>query len=343
MPDDARTDSAGLRWYRWTPADGSEPTDVLSVTSIRKACGVNNNLVNWQLGNLVTAATGTRVVERVGPRGGVKKVYQPDGEFPGEFVRRLIETEGAEEKIKAVRGWLRKAADEPRDAAAIRGTVVHKALEEDALSPDAPWIATQYRNEARSRDRAKAPEPTDDDVMFIRRSVGQYRAFREDVPFVILAREPQLWNLSLGYAGSADVIGYLVTPFDIDYYHTADAIAEAIARGDTDNLTGTFCILDYKTAAGIYTDNVLQVTGYLACEFAGSGGVVDEYVTNLLPRLTHGGLLHIRPDGWSLHMFPFRHEVMQAYAGSVMLARFLADYDRADHLFSDTKAGRAAA
>ena len=87
---------------------------------------------------------------------------------------------------------------------------------------------------------------------------------------------------------------------------------------------------------------MLQVHGYLGCEFAGSSGVRDDRVTDLLGKAVHGGLVHLRPDGWRLARFSFNPEVMQAFVGSVMLARFIADYDKPDHLFNSVDSGRAA-
>lgn len=315
MPENARTDDQGLRWYRWEPTDGSPPTDVLSVTSVRKACGVSINLVNWQIANIINAASGTRRVEKIGPRGGVKQVYRPDGEFPGEFTRQLIATGGEEAAIARVRGWLKDAGDSPRDTAAMRGTIVHAAIERNEAEPSTEWIRQEYEHEAESRRRRSKLIVTDDDINFIKRCAEQYGDFRQQVPLVILASESQLWNLSLGVAGSADAIGGIA--------------------GEPGLI-----IFDWKTSAGLHADQVCQVTGYMQMEFAGANGVKDEAVTAMLSQVTRGGLVHIRPDGWSLHLFPFMTEVALAFTGSVLLARLLADHGDPKALFTESRSGK---
>src|SRR3990172_8893963 len=127
-PRNASLDGAGFRFYEWREP-GLEPVRVLSVTSIRRLAGVSHYLVEWQLGNVVRLACGIRKVTRIGPRGGVKEVYVQDGPFPGEFVRRLLDAKGEEKLLEEVRKWLRSTADEPRDVAAVRGSVVHKMIE----------------------------------------------------------------------------------------------------------------------------------------------------------------------------------------------------------------------
>jgi len=57
------------------------------------------------------------------------KGYKKDGPFPGEFVAQMLQTEGDEEKLRKVREWLKLTADEPRDIAAVRGSVVHRLIE----------------------------------------------------------------------------------------------------------------------------------------------------------------------------------------------------------------------
>ena len=43
-PKNSSIGAEGCRYYEWAPADGSEPTRVLSVTSIRKLNGIPFNL-----------------------------------------------------------------------------------------------------------------------------------------------------------------------------------------------------------------------------------------------------------------------------------------------------------
>src|SRR3972149_6514591 len=88
----------GFRFYRYDAGDGSEPVDLLSVTSIRSLCGESYNLVNWQMANLADAALGTMKRVVIGPRGGVKEVRQVF-EFPSEFAQKYDATNGEQPKI----------------------------------------------------------------------------------------------------------------------------------------------------------------------------------------------------------------------------------------------------
>ena len=110
-PKDATLSGDGFRFYRWTDAATDEPTDVLSVTSIRKLCGEPYTLVNWQLANLADAALGTMKRVVVGPRGGIseKRLIQ---EYPCEFAQ-LYDAASvgelgtpAQSKIDELRRWL---------------------------------------------------------------------------------------------------------------------------------------------------------------------------------------------------------------------------------------------
>ena len=79
-----------FRFYRYDPEDGSEPVDLLSVTSVRTLCGESYNLVNWKLANLADAALGTMKRTVIGPRGGVSEKRQV-WEYPSEFARKYAE------------------------------------------------------------------------------------------------------------------------------------------------------------------------------------------------------------------------------------------------------------
>src|SRR5512135_1563865 len=90
-----------FRFYRYDAGDGSEPVDLLSVTSIRSLCGESFNLVNWKIANLADAALGTMKRTVIGPRGGVKEVRQV-WEYPCEFATRYDASEGKQESIDAL-------------------------------------------------------------------------------------------------------------------------------------------------------------------------------------------------------------------------------------------------
>lgn len=249
-PADASINGDGFRFYRWTDPATGESTDVLSVTSIRRLAGESFILVNWQLSNLIDVAMGTVKRTVIGPRGGVKEVHVKD-EFPGEFARRLAATNGEQAKLDEVRKWLRSSADEPRNIAAARGTITHGAIEKN-ISDEA--IDREYVEDAfgrlskRDRDSMKAGV-TDEDILFVQRCMTQYWDMRDKVPFVIIAREPQVWNLTAGYAGSADAIVWFlpegVTPKDVPK-------ANLITQEDIERIGGYTAVGDWKTSKGVY-------------------------------------------------------------------------------------------
>src|ERR1035437_3325466 len=242
-PKNSFTIAGGVRAYRWTDAETGEETDVLSVTSIRKLCGEPHNLVSWKVANVVNLVMGVRKVEFTGPRGGLRKKYVQDGEFPGEFATKLLAAEGDEDELARVRAWLNKQADEPRDVAATRGTAVHAAIELGYMQPDEAWIRTQFSN--------KRLTATADDLTFVRDCLRQYRSLRADVPFVILSQEPQVWNLTAGYAGSFDALIWMMPEGT-----APEAIAFAQKKADVGqidleivkNVGGELVLADWKTS-----------------------------------------------------------------------------------------------
>lgn len=344
-PANARTLPGGVRVYTW-PAGAPDPrtsgvlaedVDVLSVTSIRKLCGESMNLVSWQIANVCNVAMGTRRVTFVGPRGGVREKYVPDGEWPGQFVKLLMETGGDTAKLAEVRKWLRQTADEPRDTAAVRGSVVHKCIEMnvrlDQLTDE--YIAGAFDRQWKEERTKKARPLLDDDFNFVRNCMRQFWDMRAHVPFVILAAEPQCWNLTHGYAGSFDVLVWFLGAHDADgTFHPLpgqdvrhwqrEASAGRVTLATIAKVGGEIVLGDWKTSKDTHTDHAVQVTAYLATEFVGTDGVVDARVTELLRAAMNGALIHIRPNAWSVEFIDFRPDALRAFLGSCAFARFLA-------------------
>lgn len=322
----------GVRVYTWAEP-GREPVEVMSVTSIRRMTGIPFTLSNWMVSNVTNLATGTRRAEwrdfSKSKRGRLVKGYKPDGEFPGEFVRRMLETEGAESKVAEVRQWLTHTADEPRDVAAVRGTVVHKMIEIGipmaTLTEDMVrlYIVSQWKDER----RAVLPAVTDEDVRFCLDSMRNYWDMRAKVPFVILAKEPQVWNLSIGYAGSADGIFWFL-PEDTSAAEVATWQSLADKGGVTlqsiQETGGSVVLGDWKTSEDTYLDHAVQVTAYSSAEFVGSDGVRDERLTAILRATQEAAIVHVRPDKWDIQFIPWREDVAAAFIGSCVFARFLA-------------------
>lgn len=348
-PKNASLSGDGFRFYRWTDAVTGEETDVLSVTSIRKLCGEPYNLVAWQLANLADAALGTMKRTIIGPRGGVKEKRIIE-EYPSEFVRRYLDADAQQGEIDSLRKWLREQADEPRNIAAIRGTITHEAIEKNVQWDriERPYVEAAFQNLSH-RDKQRAKKGVqDEDVYFVRNAMRQYEDMRLTVPFIILAREVQVFNLTAGYAGSFDALIWLQGEFDADGNFVPldkpyPGKANDVTLDTIKQWGGMLILADWKTSADVHTDQVVQTIAYLSAEFVGSDGVIDRRLTDLLLRADLGALVHIRPNGWGFHLFDWTTEITRAFLGSVAFARFLAKYPKPQAVFKYEVTGEAPA
>lgn len=268
MPENARSDERGFRMYDWPGGSSdlhrlygaTEPATVISVTAARSVVGIAYQLQTWQINNVVNLATGQRRAEwrdySKSKRGRLVKGYKKDGPFPGEFVGRMLATEGDEDKLNAVREWLKATADEPRDVAAVRGSVVHKLIEMrvpmSAISED---IIRWYFDQQWEQEKRKVlPTVTDEDVDFVGNALANYWDMREAVPFVIIAQEPQVWNLRAGYAGSADVLVWFLPPSQASKQaHWQEQATRGLLTLETiQGVGGTIALGDWKTSPDVY-------------------------------------------------------------------------------------------
>ena len=345
MPANASQNGDGFRFYEWAP-EGEEPVRVLSVTSIRTLAGQPFRLVAWKMAQLADAAMGTRKQTVIGPRGGVSEKRLID-EYPGEFLKQMVLAKGEQAKIDATRKWLMSSADEPRNTAAARGSIVHRGIELNVKTDqvDKNYVLARVR-ELSTADQ-KALRVDEQDVLFIWACTANYWDMREHVPFVIIAREPQVWNLTAGYAGSLDAFIWWLPKGT-----SATEVARLQKLADRNQITAkmireygdgssTVSVGDWKTSKGIYTDHVSQVTAYLAGQFVGHDGVIDERLTAILKMASTGALIHIRPNGWEVDRFTMRKDVLYGFLGSCAFARFLAAYPEPDKLFDSVQKGRA--
>jgi hypothetical protein len=338
-PQDASLNGEGFRFYRWVDPVSGEEYDLLSVTSIAKLCGESFNLVNWQLANVIDVALGTQKRTVIGPRGGVSEKRLVE-EYPSEFVQRYTAADGQQPKIDELRKWVREQADQPRNIAAMRGTITHKAIEMNVQwnRIERPYVEAAFAD-LTSRDRKRAKRGVqDEDVAFIRNAVRQYWDMRANVPFIILAREPQIFNLTVGFAGSGDALcWFLPKGFDLSTLPPAHKITLKLIQ----LIGGYLAVGDWKTSKDLHTDNVLQVTAYGAGEFVGSGGIRDHRLTDILQATTRGVLFHIRPNKWGAHFFDFNEPTLRAFLGRVATARYLATYPKPNALFVESITGEA--
>lgn len=359
MPRNATTTPDGLRVYHWPGGDtevhrrynATSPADLLSVTTIQRLAGMPYSLVAWQLNTLATLATGLRQTTTIGPRGGIRTLYVPDGPFPGEFVRRVLETEGEATKLDEVRKWLRESADEPRDVAAMRGSAVHQLIELGITNDPHPDFIRQTL-EGFLQEKRRQVEITDEDIEFVTRSLRQYQSLRKAIPYVLLAAEPQVYNLSAGYAGSADVLVWFLGHFDaagqfvpsedadISYWQKR-ADAGQVTLDDVKATGGFLAVGDWKTSKDVYANHIVQTTAYLAGEFIARDDEIDERLSELLKAALYGLVIHIRPDAWEIYGFPMRRDVLRAFLGAVAYARFLALHPSLDDLIERKIQGAA--
>jgi hypothetical protein len=359
MPENATLSDAGFRMYSWPGGDSdlhrefgaTEPANVVSVTAARSVVGTPYQLQAWQINNVVNLATGQRRAEwrdySKSTRGRAVKGYKKDGPFPGEFVARMTDTGGDEDKLREVREWLKSTADEPRDIAAVRGSVVHKLIEIRApmksLSEDLiRWYIDQQWIEEK---RKVLPTVTDEDIDFVGNALANYWDMREAVPFVIIAQEPQVWNLKVGYAGSADVLVWFL-PYakrEQEVYWQKQANEGRITIDTIAEVGGQLGLGDWKTSPAVYTGHVIQGTGYLAGQFIGRNGDIDERLSRILIATMFGLIIKIRPEGWEVDTFEYRDDVSNAFFGEVALARFLLQNEHPNALFVETISGTAAA
>lgn len=349
MPRNATVNGDGFRVYPWPGGDTElnrrynavEQQDLLSVTSIRTLAGTPFQLVNWQISNVVSLAMGTRKATVIGPRGGVSEKWVPDGEPPGEFVRRAMEVQSQKER-DALRRWLRSTAEEPRDIAAVRGSVVHKIIE-DRLPSGVIDNSVIHKRMAKQWAEEKRKDPiaiTESDYNFVSNAVIQYEDFRRNIPFVILAQEPQVYNLTAGYGGSADVLMWFLGEWvrgaegevvfapqgglELAEEWQRKADRKQVTREMVEEVGGVVAVGDWKTSKDVYTSHIVQTTAYMAAEFVARDGIIDERLTALLDLADLGLVIQIRPDKWEVDLFELRQDVLRAFFGSVAFARFLA-------------------
>jgi len=364
LPRNATVNGDGFRIYPWPGGDTElnlrygavEQQDLLSVTSIRSLAGQPFQLVNWQISNVVNLAMGTRKSTVIGPRGGVSEKNVPDGEPPGEFVQRMLAVTSQKER-EELRRWLRTTADSPRDIAAVRGSVVHKLIE-DRLPTNIIDQAVIYNRMAKqwAEEKRKAPIAiSEQDYNFVYNALIQFEDFRQNVPFVIVAQEPQVYNLTAGYGGSADVLMWFLGEWrrvgeDVEFFPIPDIDHVALQRradqgritiDDIDAIGGQLAVGDWKTSKTVYTEHVVQTTAYMSAEFVAEDGIIDERLTAILDKAHLGMVIQIRPDHWEVDLFELRQDVMRAFFGSVAFARFLAFHKTPDTLISYRTEGAA--
>jgi hypothetical protein len=226
--------------------------------------------------------------------------------------------------------------------------MTHEAIEKNVAWDriERPYVESAFAALS-LKDRRKVKRAvSDEDVSFVRNGVRHYWDMRTEIPMLLLAREVRVVNLTAGYAGTFDALAWLMGTVEHGFFRMATTAQMADARlvrnptlTDIQRIGGTLALLDWKTGKDLHTDQVVQAHAYLSAEFAVIAGKRDERITALLNKAQFGGLAHIRPNGWGLHLFPYEPEAVRAFLGSVAFARFLAAHPEPTSMFTATLRG----
>lgn len=179
----------------------------------------------------------------------------------------------AEEGEGAALTQLRKYANTERDTSANRGTLVHEAA-------------------------AMGRHPADVDPE-IGMPLKQFYDFLRVTGAKVVMQERQVWNLTMGYAGSLDV--YL------------DMIWNNQRR---------LLVTDIKTGKGVYVDHALQLMGYGLGEFIGEDNKVDIEATNQLHKANGLAILHLSDTNWELIEVKATPELYSVFKAMVEFAHW---------------------
>jgi len=192
----------------------------------------------------------------------------------------------------AVAAWLRLGANKKRDDAADLGKRVHDAAEKGlALNEVGPDVAPILK---------------------------QYLSFIATTGIEILLKERQVWNPTVGYAGTFDFIGRFPRK-----------------AGDW--------LVDLKTGGGTYPEHATQLEAYGRAEFIGNDDIIDQAATDILrgvPPSNHA-VLWLTPDGWTFKIIPSTQESWIAFRAILAFALWTDKHPVLDDLVSRTIEGHA--
>lgn len=182
--------------------------------------------------------------------------------------------------VALIKHELRAAATAERDAAASLGTAVH--------------------------DAAAAGLTLDEVSSAIAPRLQQFYDWLAKSGAEILGSEFQVFNLTLGYAGTADALVRL--------------------------RDGSIWVVDYKTGKGVYGEFALQLIAYLMAEFVGENDVVNEELTALLLQASGMAVLHLAGDGWEFRALEADPRTWSAFRGLLSFATWMKEHDSADSI-----------
>lgn len=252
-----------------------EGRDLPSVTSIRRMAGLPFFLHEWTISQVVG-----RAVERHAELG----VMLTRDRAPREHHASLDA-----KRIREAKTWLRKAATEARDVAADLGTRVHDAAAKGVGITDAdPDVAAKLH---------------------------QYYNWLDESGAEIIASEKQVWNLTLGYAGTFDLLVRMPN--------------------------GDIYLVDLKTGKRTYSEHALQLIAYCMAEHIGEDNVIDEDLTTLLHSINGMALLHLGDEQWKWQEIQPRPEMFRAFRGLLVFSKFAHEFQAIDDLVEESAEGSA--
>lgn len=280
-PPDSRIRS-GLRSYAW------QGRDLPSVTSVQRMAGIPHQLHQWAVSQVVARAT--------------SEVSTLNAMLNRE--RRPRERALESNRLDEASRWLRGAATEERDRSAAIGSAVHDAIA-NGLSPD------DIPDELNT---IKDGIPVTVDGVTVRARVEQFLDWRRVSGATVLAQEFQVFNLTAGYAGSADmIVGFP---------------------------SGRVALVDLKTGSGVFSEHAIQVRAYMEGEFVGLAGEVDEATTAILRSVTDLGILHLAEDHWEYLALRDDPESGEAFRGLLRFAMWMAAHRSIDPCVSGRRSNR---
>lgn len=282
-PADATTNpDTGLREYEW------RNRKLISVTSVQRAAGVPHPLHQWALSQVVSRAVGQADVLT----GMLSRPRRPRERVPEK------------NRPKEAAAWLRAAATEERDRAAALGSAIHDAAAAGMIPGDIPDTLEVLKD-----GKVILVEG-----VTVRARLSQYIHWVQHSRVVIQAREFQVWNLSVGYAGSVDLLG--------------------------DFPSGRRALVDLKTGDSVHMEHVVQLAAYRGCEFVGKAGVVDDATTALLRTVTDTGILHLADDHWEYLSLRSDTGAHRAFCGLLAYAQWARLWGGLDPLVAGRRDNR---
>jgi hypothetical protein len=143
--------------------------------------------------------------------------------------------------------------------------------------------------------------------------LAQFYDWVRDSGVHIVATEQQVFNLTVGYAGTFDLL--------VEWPN------------------GDLGVVDIKTGRGTYAEHALQLVSYALGEFVGADDVVFDDLTRALHKANTMALLHLSATGWEYQRVPADPAMYEAFRCLAGFAKWMAAYPVIDGLIDLRTAG----